>query len=412
MMRRARNAQMNLLATASCLSVFLLVGLAMLAASPEPGERRVGRQALQDPGTAERRNPYRPEIPLGLDLYLPVPEDNPLRPERVALGRRLFFDPVLSRDRSLACAGCHDPERAFTDGRALCVGVSGRVGTRSVPTIVNRAWGRSFFWDGRISTLEEQVLQPIQDPKELDMPLEDVLSRLRRDREYSERFQAVFGRIPTDVDLANALASYVRTILSGDAPIDLYLGGDLDALSDRAREGLRIFQGKANCSECHLGPTFTDERFHNTGVAWKGPPPPIAQLPSRLRSGVGRRGPTREATALDAAVPSIADTRGQRPTSAEEEGKLVDLGRFEVTGEDRDRGAFKTPTIRNVERTAPYMHDGSLATLDAVIDCYTRGGNANPYRDPEIRPLDLTAEEKQALLTFLRSLSGSVRDGI
>ncbi len=363
MTRRARNAQMNLLATASCLSVFLLVGLAMLAASPEPGERRVGRQALQDPGTAERRNQYRPEIPLGLDLYLPVPEDNPLRPERVALGRRLFFDPVLSRDRSLACAGCHDPERAFTDGRALSVGVSGRVGTRSVPTIVNRAYGSSFFWDGRISTLEEQVLQPIQDPKELDMPIRDVVVRLRRDREYSERFQAVFGRIPTDVDLANALASYVRTILSGDAPIDLYLGGDLDALSDRAREGLRIFQGKANCSECHLGPTFTDERFHNTGVAWR-------------------------------------------------DGELRDQGRFAVTGVEPDRGAFKTPTLRNVERTAPYMHDGSLATLDEVIDFYDRGGNANPHRDPEIRPLDLTAEEKQALLAFLRSLSGSVRDGI
>ena len=305
----------------------------------------------------------RPEIPVGLDLYLPVPEDNPLRPDRVALGRRLFFDPVLSRDRSLACAGCHDPERAFTDGRALSVRVSGRVGTRSVPTIVNRAYGSAFFWDGRISTLEEQVLQPIQDPKELDMSLKDVLTRLRRDREYSERFQAVFGRIPTDVDLANALASYVRTILSGDAPIDRYLGGDLDALSDRARDGLRVFQGKANCSECHLGPTFTDERFHNTGVAWQ-------------------------------------------------DGNLLDQGRFIVTGNEEDRGAFKVPTLRNVERTAPYMHDGSLATLEEVIEFYNRGGNANPYLDMELRPLHLTTEEKEALLALLNSLSGRVRQGM
>ncbi len=305
----------------------------------------------------------RPEIPVGLDLYLPVPEDNPLRPERVALGRRLFFDPVLSRDRSLACAGCHDPERAFTDGKALSVGVYGRVGTRSVPTIVNRAYGSSFFWDGRISTLEDQVLQPIQDPKELDMPIRDVVVRLRRDREYSERFQAVFGRIPTDVDLANALASYVRTILSGDAPIDRYLGGDLDALSDRAREGLRIFQGKANCSECHLGPTFTDERFHNTGVAWQ-------------------------------------------------DGTLLDQGRFIVTGNEEDRGAFKVPTLRNVERTAPYMHDGSLATLEEVIEFYNRGGNANPYLDAELRRLNLTPTEQQAVVTFLHALSGRVQDGI
>ncbi len=354
----------------------------------------------------------RPEIPVGLDLYLPVPEDNPLRPERVALGRRLFFDPVLSRDRSLACAGCHEPERAFTDGRPLSVGVSGRIGTRSVPTIVNSAYGRSFFWDGRTSSLEEQVLKPIEDPVELDMSIRDVLVRLRGDREYSERFQAVFGRSPTNVDLASALASYVRTILSGDAPIDRYLAGELDALSEQAREGLRIFQGEANCSECHLGPTFTDERFHNTGVAWKGPPLPSAQLPGTPRSGVGRRGPTSEAAARDAAVPSTVNTRGQRPTSAEEEGKLVDLGRFEVTGEDEHRGAFKTPTLRNVEKTAPYMHDGSLATLEDVIEFYDRGGNPNPYRDSELRRLNLTPTEQQAVVTFLHVLSGRVQDGI
>ena len=287
------------------------------------------------------------------------------------------------------------------------------MGTRSVPTIVNRAYGSAFFWDGRISTLEEQVLQPIQDPKELDMSLKDVLTRLRRDREYSERFQAVFGRIPTDVDLANALASYVRTILSGDAPIDRYLGGDLDALSDRARQGLRIFQGKANCSACHLGPTFTDERFHNTGVAWKGPPPPpSAQPPGTRRSGVGRRGSTREATARDAGLPATLDAQEPRAGSSEEEGKLVDLGRFQVTGEPEDRGAFKVPTLRNGARTAPYMHDGSLATLEDVIEFYNRGGNANPYLDTELRPLRLTSDEKAALLAFLNSLSGRVRDGM
>ncbi|MDA2924697.1 cytochrome-c peroxidase [Acidobacteria bacterium AH-259-L09] len=305
----------------------------------------------------------RPEIPVGLDLYLPVPADNPLTPERVALGRTLFFDPILSRDRSLACAGCHEPERAFTDGRALSVGVFGRVGTRSVPTLVNRAYGSSFFWDGRTSSLEEQVLKPIQDPKELDMTLREVVTRLRRDREYSERFQAVFGRIPTHVDLAAALASYVRTILSGDAPIDRYLAAELDALSEQARDGLHIFQGKARCSTCHVGPTFTDERFHNTGVAWR-------------------------------------------------DGELLDPGRFTVTGKKEDQGAFKTPTLREIAQTAPYMHDGSLATLEEVIEFYNRGGNPNPYLDPELRPLRLTTEEKQALLAFLRALAGNIREGL
>ena len=213
---------------------------------------------------------WRPRIPLGLDLYMPVPEDNPLTSEKVELGRKLFSDPILSRDKSLTCAGCHDPERGFTDGRAVSVGVFGRVGTRSVPTLVNRAYGSSFFWDGRTSSLEEQVLQPIQDPKELDMTLKDVVEELRRDRKYSELFQAVFGRIPTHVDLANALASYVRTILSGDAPIDRYLNGEREALSPQARQGLGIFSGKkANCTACHRGPTFTDESFHNSGVAWR-----------------------------------------------------------------------------------------------------------------------------------------------
>ena len=308
--------------------------------------------------------PEIPDLPLGLDAELfQVPEDNPMSPETVALGRALFFDPILSHDRRLACAGCHDPERAFTDGRARSVGVFGRVGTRSVPTLVNRAYGRSFFWDGRTSSLEDQVLQPIQDPKEMDMALSDVVVRLRRDRVYSARFQAQFGRIPTHVDLAKALASYVRTILSGNAPIDRYMNGERDALSAQARDGLRIFRGRGHCTACHLGPTFTDERFHNTGVAWQ-------------------------------------------------DGELLDPGRYTVTSKEEDRGAFKTPTLRNVERTAPYMHDGSLATLEDVIEFYDRGGNDNPFRDRELRPLSLTDEEKGALLAFLESLSGEIREGL
>ena len=286
-------------------------------------------------------------VPLGLDIYMPVPEDNPLTREKVALGRRLFFDRRLSLDRTLSCASCHHPKRAFTDGRAVAVGVLGRKGTRSAPTLVNRGYGASHFWDGRAPTLEKQVLEPILSAKELNMTFEEVAARV--------------GMGPEDV--SRALASYVRSIRSGDSSFDRYLHGDRNALSEQQRRGLNLFRGKANCSACHVGPNFTDEGFHNTGVAWR----------DRV---------------------------------------LLDAGRFTVTAKPVDRGAFKTPTLREVARTAPYMHDGSLATLEQVIDHYDRGGNPNPALDPDLRPLRLNPEEKQALIAFLRSLSGKIHEGL
>lgn len=305
----------------------------------------------------------RADIPLGLDLYMPVPEDNPLTAEKVALGKRLFFDPILSRDRSLSCVFCHDPGRAYTDGRAVAIGVLGRQGTRSAPTLVNRGYGAAFFWDGRMPTLEQQVLQPIQDPKEMDLTLDEAVARLKEHRDYPRLFQAAFGAEISMDNLSHALASYLRTILSGDAPVDRYTNGDREALSEQARQGLDIFRGKGNCIACHIGPNFTDERFHNTGVAWR-------------------------------------------------DGHLLDSGRFAVTGKEADRGAFKVPTLREVARTAPYMHDGSLASLSDVVDFYDRGANANPYIDPELRPLHLSDDEKKALMTFLmEALSGEVQEG-
>lgn len=303
----------------------------------------------------------RPEVPLGLDAYMPVPEDNRLTPKKVALGRKLFGDTQLSRDRSVACATCHDPERAFTDGRRVSVGVSGRKGTRNVPALINRGYGAAFFWDGRVSALEEQVLRPIRDANEMDMTLEEVVARLEHARDYRKQFRAVFSREVNAEDLARALASYVRTILSGDSPVDRYVNGERDALSEKECQGLAIFRGKGNCAACHLGPSFTDERFHNTGVAWRN-------------------------------------------------GALLDLGRFVVSGNDADRGAFKTPTLREVARTAPYMHDGSLTTLEDVIELYDRGGNPNPHLDPELHLLRLSPEEKQALVAFLKSLTGTVAE--
>lgn len=292
-------------------------------------------------------------IPLGLDLYLPVPEDNPITAEKIDLGRRLFFDRRLSRDRSISCATCHDPERGFSDRRARAVGVFGRVGRRNAPALINTGYGRSFFWDGRTATLEEQVLKPIQDPNEMDLTLDEAASRVRL----------------SAAAMSHALATYLRGILAGDSPYDRFINGDRNALSAEAQQGLQLFRGRANCTACHIGPTLTDERFHNTGLAWR-----------------------------DASADSARD------------GHFDDLGRFAVSGIDADRGAFKTPTLREVARTAPYMHDGSLATLQEVVEFYDDGGRTNPHLDPELRPLGLTVEEKAALVAFLTSLSGSIQE--
>jgi len=281
-------------------------------------------------------------IPAGLDAYMPVPAVNPLTRAKAELGRKLFFDPRLSRDGSVACATCHEPARAFSDGRARAVGIGGQTGPRRSPRIANRGWGRSFFWDGRAASLEAQVLQPIGNPLEMASTPEDAARRTG----------------VTVAELRDALASYVRTILSGDAAFDRYMAGDRGALTEGERAGLQLFMGKAGCALCHLGPNFTDEKFHNTGA-----------------------------------------------------GESADPGRESVTNRAADRGAFKTPSLRDCARAAPYMHDGSIATLEEVVDFYDKGGRRNPDLDPEIRPLRLSAEEKANLAAFLRALNGTVRDG-
>ncbi len=329
------------------LQTMLLLAVAQTACATRSAPRTVGAESSR---------------PLGLDLYRPEPDDNPTVPATVALGRRLFHERRLARDRSLACVDCHRPALAFTDGRAKAVGVYGRRGPRSVPTLVNRAWGESFFWDGRIDTLEMLVLAPIVAELEMDLTIGEAVDRLRGTTPYPTAFRETFGGEVNGADLARALAAYIRTIQAGGSPYDRYVWGDPAALSADAQAGLHLFRGRANCTVCHAGANLTDEQFHNTGVFW-----------------------------------------GQQP---------YDAGRVVVTGVSEDTGKFKTPTLREIEHTAPYMHDGSIATLEEVVDFYDRGGNANPYRDRELRPLSLTGEEKEALLNFLRSLSGEIREGL
>lgn len=287
-----------------------------------------------------------PPPPLGLDLYMPVPDSNSMTRQSVVLGRRLFNDKRLSRDRTVACSSCHDPSRGFSTDAPVSPGVFGRRGHRNAPSLINRGYGRAFFWDGRTTALEIQVLDPIQNPSEMDLTLSEATARVNLD----------------EATLARALANYVRSIRSGDSRFDRYAAGQSGTLNAQEMNGVKVFRGKGNCTACHVGPNFTDERFHNTGVAWRG-------------------------------------------------GRFSDEGRFVVTAREGDRGAFKTPTLREVARTPPYMHDGSIATLEDVIDFYDQGGRPNPYLDSEMQPRHFTAGEKSALLAFLTLLSGELREG-
>jgi cytochrome c peroxidase len=321
--------------------------LAVLGCSAQAVQTRSFASAVQ---TAPA---FRPPTPLGLDEYYFVPDSNPLTREKVALGERLFSDSILSADRSVACASCHRPDRAFSDSVPFSTGADGTRAERNTPSIMNRAYGRALLWNARAASLEETVLQPIENRVEMNLSLDSALSRLREDPGYQRAFGRAFHDGITERNLARALANYVRTLRSGGAPIDRFFYGDTTALSPDARAGLRLFGGKANCISCHVGPNFTDERLHNTGVSWGS----------------------------------------------------VDAGRYGVTGDPRDRGKFKPPTLRNVALTAPYMHDGSLRTLEDVLEFYDGGGNANPNLDREIRPLPLAPAEKRQLVAFLRSLS-------
>jgi cytochrome c peroxidase len=317
-------------------------------------------------GTAvvARQAPW--SVPRGIHEPLIAPAANLLTTARVELGRKLFSSTSLSRTSDVSCATCHDPARAFSDARTIAVGVAGRTGRRHSPALVNRGFGESFFWDGRAASLEDQVVMPIADPNEMDFSVAGAVTRLQRDPAWVKDFAAAFGRPVNARDLGYALASFVRSIVSGDSRVDRYLDGDDTALSATEVRGLRVFRGAGLCTSCHKGGNFTDEAFHNTGVAW---------VPDNSAAG----------------------------------GRLADRGRAGVTKRPEDEGAFRTPTLREISRTAPYMHDGSLPTLEAVVDFYEPGGRSNPNLDPDLMPLQLTAADKAALVAFLKALDGKNR---
>ncbi|MBS0149399.1 MAG: c-type cytochrome [Nitrospira sp.] len=287
-----------------------------------------------------------------------VPADNPLTKEKIELGRAIFFDKRMSRDNTIACASCHMAKKGFADGMPVSTGIKGFKGGRSAPVSFNRVYSKAQFWDGRAATLEDQSIGPFVNPIEHGFANHDeMVAKMKKMPGYRKLFQDVFGGEITIQDVGRAVASFQRTVLSGNSAVDKYdIGGDQNALSDSAKRGLELFRGKARCTRCHSGFNFTDEKFHNLGIGWND--------------------------------------------------NKVDLGRYMETKNPEDIGAFKTPTLREIARTAPYMHDGRFKTLEEVVKFYNQGGVKNPHQDNTIIPLEMTDEEQQDLVAMLKSLNG------
>ena len=314
---------------------------------------------------------------------VPVPEDNPLTPEKVELGKLLFFDARLSADGSLACVSCHLPDQGWATHTPLSPAYPTNMERRLSPTLINVAYNKALLWDGRAGALEKQALGPIQNPIHMNQNLDLLVEKLRAIPDYAKRFQDVFGTPVTSEGLGKALAAFERTLVTRNAPFDRYLGGDQQAMSESALRGMELFKGKARCILCHNGPNFTDSQFHNLGV----PAAPLLEHPlvqASLRFDAKRMN-----------VPEYDQVK-------------EDLGRYLVTKEDRDKGAFKTPTLRNVTQRDPYMHNGIFQSLEDILDFYDGGGGTVSGKSPLIQPIGLTIQDKRDLLAFLQSLTGEI----
>ena len=269
----------------------------------------------------------------------------------------LFFDGRLSANGGVSCAFCHDPDHAFAGSTPRSKGVNGKLGRRHAPTLINRAWGKSQLWDGRVPTLESQVIVPVTDVDEMGMTADLVVQRVRGIKGYAPLFAAAFGDDAVTFDrIAKAIATFERTIVSGNSPYDRYLAGDKSALTKQQKDGLDFFNKKGECAECHSGANFTDEKFANVGIGM--------------------------------------------------DQSHLDSGREAVTAKRADLGRFKVPTLRELDARAPYMHDGSVQTLGEVLDLYAKGGLSNPHLDSRLTPFYLDEQTKQDLLAFLQALKG------
>ena len=322
-----------------------------------------------------------------------IPPGSPLTPATVGLGEKLFFDSRLSGDGTVACATCHDPARAFTDGRPTSVGINGRVGQRNAPTVLNALYNKTQFWDGRVNTLEQQAALPITNPFEMgSASIDDAVGKIARDKDYQNQFMQAFGRGVNEQDMLRAIATYERTLVSFNASFDHFIAGDKSAISDSARRGWELFNTKARCNLCHAltdrqqdVTVFTDNDFHNIGIGIiRHRVVPLAQQAEReLAQG--------NLQAIDASA--IMN-------------ETAVLGRFLITKKQSDIASFKTPNVRNILVTGPYFHDGSMQTLWDVVDHYNKGdGVTDPWLDEDIQPLALTEPEIDDLVAFLASLT-------
>ncbi len=292
-----------------------------------------------------------------LPAYVPTPPTNLGYAQKVELGRQLYFDTRLSKNNSVSCAFCHNPGTGFADARQFSIGAFGTAGGRQAPTVYNTGFLPLQFWDGRAGSLEEQAIGPIHNPIEMAETHETVVPKISKIPGYQKQFQLIFGGGASLQHIAEAIAAFERTIVSQNSAFDKYMLGDHQAMDEAAVRGMALFKGKARCVLCHNGPNFTDNQFHNLGVPQVGP----------LKE---------------------------------------DLGRFMVSRQERDKGAFKTPTLRSIVETAPYMHDGVFKTLEEVIQFKNAGGGANPNLSPLMKPLNLTPEEQADLVAFLKALTG------
>ena len=345
---------------------------------------------------SENHETLKVQLPMGLDkgaAGIVIPEDNPLTRAKIELGRQLYFDPRLSRDGTVSCASCHHPDKGYAFDTQFGVGVKGQKGGRNSPVSYNRILSGPQFWDGRADSLEAQAVGPIANPIEMGFTHDECVERLETIEGYRIQFEKIFPDSGVTIDnVGKAIASFERVVVTGPSPADYYepvllvesqfpeLVKDLEAfeeedpdsfdfymeavenseknpMSEAAIRGRKLFFDKrSNCSTCHTGANFSDEQYHNLGVG------------------------------MDTEKP--------------------DLGRFDQTKEDKDRGAFKTPTIRNVALTAPYMHDGSQKTLEEVVEWYAKGGHANDHLSDKVKKLDLTDQEKSDLVAYMKALTG------